>query len=176
MAASITSIQKLGTKMWRYDYSGTSRFKRYIKGVLYEGRSSADTFLIVVGDSDVEPVPVEIIDSTENEEDVSQVKYPQRAVLQWRAATGTAYYKIQKSVSGVWTDVRIIHHRPNSIYFKWQSPQLDDVTTHQYRVMAYTASGDEGVPIPMDVSIVRNPDPPEVTISLAGGTLTVAAV
>jgi len=176
MAATITSFQKIGTKVWRVDYTGTSPFRRYINGVLVGNMSSTETFIIIMGDSDVEPPPIEVIDSTENEEDVNQVKYPQRAVLQWRVASNAAYYTIQQLVNSEWTDIRTIHQHRTSTYMKFKSDQLADVTTHQFRIIPHTASGDAGEPLPMDVLIVRNPPPVDVTISLVGGTLTVAAV
>ncbi len=175
MAAVITNIQKVGAKVWRYDYSGTAPFRVYIDGQLWGGMSRTETFIIVQGDSDNEPVPIEVIDSTENESDVQQVKYPQRAILQWRSAEDTDFYLVERFVSGEWVVQRTIHSHPDATYHRYESDQLADVTTHQFRITAVNSSGDQGEPIPFDVLTVRNPPPPEIAVALAGGTITVSA-
>ena len=178
MASSITSITKPAAYHWQYTWSGTAPFYVYSAGELVLDATTLTTW-IFQGDSNTEPPVVEVRDSTEAESTISQIVNPQYAIFQWYQASNAAQYVVQESSTDggatVWTTRRTLFE-DGSEYYTFQTPVLDDVTTATWRVAAVDTQSNYTV-IQYQVFMVRNPDPPEITLSYDNGTglLTVSA-
>jgi hypothetical protein len=173
--ATIDSIVKAGYQAWRYTWSGTSPFRLYLDWELVDGRSTTDTSRVFVNADDDEPPVLEVLDANDTS-DPEQIRNGGRAVLQWRDTAQSDYYLIEEKVSGTWTEMDIVQHDGLG-YNQYITELLDDETTAQFRVTATASDDSAGQPLPYDLFIVRNPDPPNITMSYSSsaGEVTVAA-
>ena len=178
MAATITNILKVSPGAWRYMWSGTAPYFVYRKGVALLQWTNL-TQLIVEGTDDQEPPAIEVQDSTDLDSTVEQLNNPPYATLQWFMAENAQSYVVQQkhTTGGVetWSTIRVLFERGHG-YYVVATPILDDVTEHEFRVVAVDAVGNQTA-IGFTVFMVRNPDPPRVTMSYsaATGLLTVSA-
>lgn len=103
--------------------------------------------------------------------------YSGRLSLHWRRIANAVRYVVQENVSGVWTDrfTFLEAGQGNAIFLtRW----LEDVTTHQFRVVPYDAGGASGTPLSFSALMVRHPDVPNVSFDYDAGTgkVTISAV
>lgn len=118
-----------------------------------------------------EAPPLEILedgDVAENE------TFPPHAIVQWRSDQAAAAYEVQQKIDSVFIVVVAIMERGEG-YLSWISPPLDDVTVHDFRVLALDAGGNEGPTVPSAITIVRNPPPPSVSVAVVAGDIKVSA-
>jgi len=95
--------------------------------------------------------------------------FPGRFTLHWQGTAGVDHYRIEESVSGVWTTRgRVADIGQN--YFRWVSRWLEDETTHQFRIIPVGTNKNEGTPKTFSALMVRNPDVPDVNWSYDAGT------
>lgn len=127
------------------------------------------TFTLESGDIPV----IEVLDDADA---TPATVYPSRFTLSWYAVTDTDYYRIDEYVGGEWLVCAKLTD-DGAGYFKWVTRVLQDATTHQFRVVAVDAAGNESTATTMTALMVRHPDPPDVTYSYDSGTgkVTVAA-
>jgi hypothetical protein len=173
--ATIDSVTKSGINAWEYTWSGTSPFNLYLDWEYLDETSTTDVNRIVLNSDNTEPPILEVLDANDTTEP-DQIRHGGRAVLQWRDVADTDYYVIEEKVSSVWTELDIIGH--NSLgYNKYITELLDDETTAQFRVTATALDETAGEPVAFDLFVVRNPDPPDITLSYSssGGEITIAA-
>lgn len=178
MATTLSPPTKAGPAAWRYAWSGTSPFYVYRDGKNVFGISSTTkTEWIFENRDPYEPPVVEVIDSTETTADVEQVEHPPYAILQWRGAANAVQYVLQEydSDTGLWKTWQSVRET-GAGYYSFQTPVLDDQTTHTWRVVAMDAAENESY-IVHTLYMVRNPDPPTIDISYDAGTgdVTVSA-
>lgn len=98
------------------------------------------------------------------------------AILGWHASGTATAYRMEEKIASVWTPRQTIESDGQG-YFNWRSRWLEDVTTHEFRVVPIAASGAEGTPLPLSIPIRRHPDIPDVSMVYASGTgkVTLAA-
>jgi len=180
MATTYTAISRTAPRSWKYQWSGTSPFYVYRDGGNVFGiGTTTQTSWIFEGQDDKEPPVVEVIDSTESTSIIEQLNNPPFAILQWREATGAAYYVVQQydtsNGAGFWRSWVTVNENGRG-YYNYRTAVLDDVTTASWRIAAYDLAG--GVTyITFSMFVCRNPEPPSIDISYNAGTglLTVSA-
>jgi hypothetical protein len=129
------------------------------------------TSMVVVLDSS----GIADLDVVDAEPNVNDPIYPNRARIAWYGGTGIASYRVEEYV-GSWTARRTIQAEDLD-FFVFESRILEDVTTHQFRVIPIGADDNEGTALTFDVFMVRRPDAPDVSLSYSSGTglVTVSA-
>lgn len=116
---------------------------------------------------DLEIVPDGVL--AENEQ------YPPYVILQWRGIVDeiVAAYIVEQFVGAAWVTQATVMETKEG-YYSWQSPPLTDNTTELYRVSAVDVIGNAGTPIAFTFDVIRNPEHPEVTITITGGNVVVS--
>jgi hypothetical protein len=146
-------------------------FQNGIKVGEYESLDGyfAFTVNIMPGDSD----SFEVLDKSCS---IPALAFPGRATLNWRAKTDANKYRIEEYVSAAWTE-RITINSNGSGSYVWTSRYLEDVTTHQFRIIPIDASGNDGTALTFSMYLARVPDVPLVTYTYDSGTgkVTIAA-
>lgn len=173
MAGSITSITKPAPYSWKFVWTGTSPYYVIRKGVLVFPPSTTRTEWIFDHDDDQEPPVVEVYDSTQVSTASVQLTNPPYGMLQWWHAENAAYYLVQKEVTDgaatYWVNVPPLIIDLGVGYYQYETPALSDETTTSYRVVAVDQNGAQNL-VEFDIPMVRNPDPPRITISYDAGT------
>lgn len=167
------TVEKLGTGVYRYTYSGTSPYRVYRDGVLWT--TTNDATLVLQSEDDEEPIALEILDSLETDDPLSITNPPILKIV-WRGNEDTQYYLIEQYVAAVWTEVgRIIECGDG--YYVWTSQALSDLSTEQFRVKAINARGVTSLAITHSTFVVRNPETPmiDATYTSSSNTLIVSA-
>mgnify|MGYP007083423847 FL=1 len=167
MTVTLNAPTQTGPSRWEFSYSSdqaSPTFRVYHEGLLID--ESARTTVQV--QSDTEPV-IEVYDATTTP---SQWTYPGRVRLQWYHQADADAYRVYEYVNSTWLErITLQDHGP--AYHQWQSRWLSDVTTAQFRVVALDTLRNEGTEVDLNVFIVRNPDPPQVTVTYSGGNIVV---
>jgi len=167
MAVTISNSVQIGAWTWRItwtsDLGGTPTYYIYRDGKLVETTvvASYDLFL----DSG-ESVLLEILDSSTA---LPGTAFPGRLTLRWFDVAGVDRYRVQEYVDSSWT-TRAEISDDDLEYFTWESRFLEDVTSHQFRVVGIGDNGNTGSITSFTVYVVRHPDPPNVSYSYADGT------
>lgn len=177
---SITSVtsQRLAGGSWRVTWAsdlGTPTFYVYRDGSLVAvTQATSRTFTVPTGHSPV----IEVFDSSSTS---PSAVYPGQATVAWYRPSGAAqadidHYRVEEYVSAAWT-LRKKVVEDGAGFWRWTSRWLEDVTTHQFRVIAVHANGNQSTATQLDVFMVRHPSPPKVTLNYASGTgkVTVAS-
>lgn len=165
MAASITDVVKIGTRAWKYYFSGTADFT-VVKdgGIAYQGEST--TFVAEWKDATAaigeEAPPIEAIDSTETTAALKQILYPPNLLLQFRGRATNSYYLIEYSIDGGANWAAGIKQREDgSGYYQVNTstlPQIDIL----FRITPYDSEGQAGVPVEYSIFQYSAPDPPSL--------------
>ena len=100
-----------------------------------------------------------------------------RRVLSWGGASDCAAYRVEEYRDSEWVARATVRNTGRPRYSFTTRP-LEDVTTHQFRVVPIAPSGDEGTATQKNFVVVRTPDVPRVTYTYASATgkVTVATV
>jgi hypothetical protein len=176
MASSITSCVKVGAGAWRYAWTGTAPFTVTALGrtILDASEVTSTVLQWDDGETHTEPPALEVYDSTEDADALSQTLYPPVVTLQFRGRATNLYYVIQQWDGAAWDEIATLNE-DGSGYYRYDSPYW--ITgAYQVRVIPYDQSGTAG--IPLTFSIFHNTAPaPELTYSYndATGDLTVSA-
>jgi len=165
---STNSPQYLGPMSWLISWSGGAAGATYY--VYRDGQLIATTpgSSIVLS---VEPGETPIIEVFDDADTAPMESHPGRVTLAWYASTGAAvdHYRIDEYVSSVWTARARIKDNGDG-YFLWRSRGLEDVTTHQFRVVPVGDNGNEGTADTRNVLMVRYPDSPDLSVAWDSGT------
>lgn len=170
MAERIQSITRAGSTSWSCALSGTAPWRVYKDGVLLE--TVAFTPFVVEGTDTEEPPAVEVLDATDTQTP-DMLAYPQFARLQWRGYATADYYKVERYESGAWGAVATVRETGRG-YYAYTTPVLPDGTEVDYRITAIDEGGNASTAAEMKITLHRNPDPPSITATYAGGNLTVS--
>ena len=181
---TLAQPQKVGYGTWRYTYSGTAPFRRFVDGAqvlkhddVEEGKSN-DTYVIVSDmDDDLEPPVVEVYDSTDLTSIPLQFENASRNVLQWRGSQNDEVYLVEYWDGDSWEEPDYPYVKATGVgYYQYVTPFAQSGET-VWRVTAQQLDGSESVAVEYTVVLIPNPAPPSISISYAAGTglLTVAA-
>ena len=107
---------------------------------------------------------------------VGKPSYPGRVTLHWTAVSGADHYRVEQSISAVWTLKATIADDGQQAW-TYLSDFLNDVTSYDFRVLAVDAAGNQGTALSFTVEMTRAPDIPSVTYtrSAINSKITIAA-
>jgi len=182
MAASITNIEIIGANAAvRYTWSGTAPFTAMARGVAVVQNNDQTSVILEHedGQTHTQPVPIEVIDSTETDVALQQVLHPPNITLQFRGRRTNSYYKIELYVAALldWYNGGTIYEDGRGYYQLTLSNTPTD--NYSFRVTPYDESGTAGEPLAFTIFHHTNPIPPELTYTYAsggGGVVTVDEV
>lgn len=131
-------------------------FRWYRDGALVAGPT--DLAEMEFGPEPGEGFVVEVLDDADLE---PATGFPGRVRLGWTPADSTtAEYRVEEYVSGTWTARRRLRHEDGKGWYRFESRYLEDVTSHQFRVIAVGTNGNESTLLTKSVLMVRHPDVP----------------
>jgi len=153
-------------QLWRVSWTGSADlYYVYVDGVLAATTSQTWYDLTVgVGQSPM----VDVLDDSAATPDET---FPAGITLAWYSVGGgVAQYRIDKYIDGQWVEQATVS---DAWYQVWRSGTLADDTDHQYRIVPIGTNGNEGTAVEYIALVVRNPDPPAVTMAYDAGDGTV---
>ena len=139
----------------------------WLDGELLEATAAESVDLTVGGDW--QPV-VDVFDSAS---DAPEYVSSGRTALCWWPAEGAGSYRVEEYVASAWVQRASIADG-GAGFFSWLSRVLEDVTTHEFRVVAIDSAGNDGASTSFSVLMVRHPDVPGVSYSYDSDTNKVA--
>lgn len=149
---------------WATDQT-TPTFRVYRDGVLIATTTGLSIEVTIAG----EDYPR--FDVFDDDTSVPAAVFPRRMILAWYGISSAVSYRIEEYVGGVWTQRASIVDRGQG-YFLWESRVVEDVTTHQFRIIALDANGLESAAMTKAALMVRVPDPPATAWTYVNGSLT----
>lgn len=171
MTAEFTNMARVSSVGYEYAWTGTAPYTLLLNGLPY--REVYDlTSIIVEGTDEEEPPVLEVYDSTETS--ATSELYPPWYVLQWRGSTAVKQYRVEQYVGSAWVTLGSLREN-GSGYYQYPTEAQQDVTTIQFRVIAIDIEGNESEAATLSVFNIRHPDPPRVSMSYGGGSVTVSA-
>ncbi len=163
MPIAFTNITKVGSQSWRFEWAATtSPYRVYWNGTLLDTVTALE-YIIEENGYLTEPPALEVLDANDTD-DAENIAYPPRLVIQWRQVSDVLSYGVREKVGATWT-ARATVGENNLGYYRHETPALDDITTADWRVVAIDSLGNESDPLEFDAFVVRNPDPPDITIT-----------
>ena len=175
MAVTQTQPVKIAYGTWRIGWTSdvsAPTFYVYFHGRL-EIVTMDEEFVMVTGD-DSEPPAIEVYDDPAVIAD--QLKESGRMVLQWYAVPGNAsvVYRVEHLQGSSWITKLHVVENGRGVY-QYPTAWLADMVEAYFRVIPIDSVGREADPIEFTAMVVRNPDPPEIALTYAGGDLTVSS-
>lgn len=166
MSVTIRTAKQIDDRSVRLTWSSDGEDPTYyiwIDGVFaYETSLTEGVFPIVPG-------AAAIIDVFDSSSDEPSVAYPGRFLIGWWPSDAVDYYRIDEYYDSAWLErARVIDNGEG--FFTWRTRFLEDVTSHQFRIVPVGTDGNEGTATTFTSLMVRHPDPPDVSYSYDSGT------
>jgi len=173
VAVTINSPVKIGRNRWKLSWSSdlpTPTYYVWKNGTLVATTTYTEMDFSADGNSEL------FVDVFDSATDAPALGVNGRVTLGWQPVSGATSYRIEEKVSGVWT-ARMTITSDGRPWYSYQSRFLEDVTTHEFRVYAVSAAGNDSTAVELDVLMVRCPDAPKVTGTYSATTdkLTITA-
>lgn len=166
MAVTYNNPIQVGPYAWRLSWTSDQEnptYRVYRNGrEVHRGSLNTATVTLQEGES----ATVEVLD---DDAAVAESIAATSHTLHWAASTGAVAYRVERKISGEWTLEHTLR-AGNAETFAYRTPALADAETHEYRVKAVGADGNQGTAATLDIPMVRTPDPPEVDYSYSSGT------
>ena len=174
MTVTIDSQTQVSAQSWRLQWSSDlpdPTYYIYRDGVLSEVGPAEDRTFFVGADSQVQ---IEILDDAGA---TPAEAFPGNAPISWEPVDGAVKYRIERREDPDWVEVQTLNATKWTT-FQYQSPTLDDVTEHKFRVIPIDIGDIDGSAREFSFFMVRRPDRPLVTYTYDEGTakITVAAL
>jgi hypothetical protein len=169
MPATITTIQRIGPRAWRYTWSGTAPFDVWIDGAKVLDQTTLLTY-IAQGDNSHTPPALEIRDAADTGLPQS-VTYSPIMRFQWRGQTDASLYIVQQYIGSTWTTQNAVRETGRG-YYTYSTLAQDDGTLSQWRILPQDSRGYRGAAVTFSQTIIRNPPPPTVLYAYDEGTTT----
>lgn len=165
------TVVRADTGGWIFSWSaGTPPYSIWLDGILLTKTTDLTYNFTTSGYDDVPP-DLEVLDSTE---DAGNELYSPYLLFQWRGIIDSLGYVVQKYISGEWVDQGTLTENGKG-YYTWQTEAQDDGASLSYRVLAVAANGTSGSSINFQVTMVRNPIHPTVSLHIStSGNLVVS--
>lgn len=140
---------------WSSDLTPPVTFWIYVDGQLIATTTASSwTFSSPIG-------VIEVLDTSTPPADA----YPSKAILTWNGVAGAQTYLVQEYVESAWVNRASIVPKNGQTYFAWTSGILADSQTHQFQVLAVGVNQNDGTAASLNLLMVRNPDPPDVSFT-----------
>lgn len=151
---------------WTSNASTPVTFRVYKEGVLltpdgYESNDGAGEWIL-----SVPPGEYPFFEVLDNASSLPSIAFSGHLTLQWYG-TSNKEYRVEKYNGATW-DIKETIADDSRGYFTWRSVWLADVTTHTYRIVPVSTSGNDGTVLSLVSLVVRHPDVPSVTITYNG--------
>lgn len=114
--------------------------------------SNSRQFDLAVGEN----VQIDVLDDASA---LPAESYPARCLISTAPGEGVVKSRVEELVDGEW----VTRHTALGSYVGYQTRVLADGETAQFRVIPVNAAGIDGRPKAFQVTMVRRPDPPDVT-------------
>lgn len=167
MALLFDKIEKVQAETWRFEWTGTAPFRIHRNGLLEETTDNLNKTIEFPDDSE-EPPALEVLDANDTATP-ENFKNPVFARIQWRSVPNTDLYFVQQKVGTSFLSRQSFTDNGEG-YFKFDSEPLVDEANTDFRVIAVDKTGNQSAVVDFDTFIVRNPDPPKITIVFNSGT------
>jgi len=158
MTVTVNQPSPINATTWRITWSSDltdPEYRIYQDGLL-AATTGAEEWIATVPAG--EALLLEILDDPD---ETPTTAYPGKITIGWWAVSGAASYRVDEYIEGAWT-ARATLLETGLGYYRWDSRYLEDVTTHQFRVVPITAFGNDGAAAVFSVLMVRHPDVPSV--------------
>lgn len=160
MSVTYEAPVQLAPNLWRVSWSSdlgappATGYRVFRNGVQIGGTVYVESmdFTLDAGESLV----VEVLDDPDASPSSA---FPSRLTLGWRPVSGAASYRVDEYVASVWTARRVLLE-DGSPYYRYETRVLEDVTSHQFRVVPVDEAGNDGTALSFTVLMVRYPDAP----------------
>lgn len=156
VSLTVNKPVRLGPNTWKLSWSSilsNVTFRIFRDGQLQlETRNTSAIFYVESGESPI----FEIFDTPCGTPSES---FPGTSLITWYAIPDTELYRVEEFISAVWTLRRKIKDLGRT-YFSFRTRWLEDVTLHNFRVIAVGNNGNNSTAKLVDVFMVRHPDPP----------------
>lgn len=161
---------------WLFTWApGTPPYSVWLNGIEVGTGLAVESFVQDGGLFPDEAPPLEILNSGDP---IESELFPPFVTPQWRGLQSAAAYVVDQFIGGSggsFLPFANVMERATG-YYSWDSGPLDDGDNHQFRVTALSAAGAEGVPLAFDITMARNPAPPDVALEInSAGDLVVSA-
>ena len=157
------TVTRIEAGKWKFEWSvGTSPYQIWLKGKLIVDDLDDEEYEYFNPNYVDSAPPVEILndgDSIESDDNSPLLKFL------WRGTTAATAYLVEKFEDSAWATKATVMERELG-YYSWTTPAQADETTAQWRVRAVNLHGEAGTGILFTVDVVRNPDPPDVNVSI----------
>lgn len=163
---------------WYITWTGTANFDIYDASThQYIERNTEATELYYEGSSATEPPVIVVADSTEDITGYDVVKYNRRPVIQWRGHKTADYYLVERYNGATWDEVGKAYESGLGYYQLTDTARsyYDDAGTLRYRVTVVDTEGSTAEIVNIDYFVFGVPDAPSITMTYAGGNVTIAA-
>jgi len=97
--------------------------------------------------------------------DAPSFLHPDTIRLFWYAVASADHYLVEQYIDTSWESLAKVPHSDRENAYTWDSAQLADNTTHQFRVSAIDAAGNASTAVERSMLMVRHPDPPVAALS-----------
>ena len=167
-----SSPQYVGPLAWRLSWTSDlpgATFYVYRDGVLIATTTGGS--IIVTVEAGETPL-IEVYDDASTS---PMESHPGRIMLAWCASSGSPevnYYRVDEYIGAAWVERARLRDDGRG-YFTWRSRQLEDCTSHQFRIVPVGDNANEGAADTRTILMVRHPDPPEVSYTWDSGTRTI---
>lgn len=163
--ASISALTPITGDLYRLTWTGSSDLYHVIRNGLVI-MTTEDTEAVVTAEAG------DVLDVIDDGEPIPQ-GFPPKATINFWGVAGASEYQVQEYISGAWI-LRATFPGGQSFY-SFTTRKLEDVTTHQFRVLALDEAGNESTADQISFLFVRFPDVPSVAISFSKPNLTITA-
>jgi len=124
---------------------------------LYQGATSADHW-----DATVPFGAHPVWDVFDDPDEEPELVLPDHLRLQWAAVSGADHYRVEELVGENWAQRARVASSGRG-YYHYHTPRLADGETHQWRIVAVGADGNESTAASFTAVMARYPDPPAAT-------------
>jgi len=167
---------KVAARTWRLSWSsdlgGTPTYYVYEASELIA--ITTDAQYVAYNASELQPPVIEVYDDADTVP--AMMQRPGRLRLQWYGDAGDAlYYRVEELIGSTWTTRQHIAESGDG-YYTYLTRHLEDVTTHQFRVVPIDDELNDGTALTFTALVVRQPDPPEIASQSYDGGAEVLTV
>ena len=167
MAVTITAVERIGTRSYRWQWTGTGPYTVY-----RDGRAIAEAITstqITVEGATASDIPaLEIVESSDAA-NAQSVLYPPFLTLQWTRVESASFYQVEEYTGGQWVlRARVLEQGLD--YYSYDTGLLEDGATHTWRVRPVDSLGGGGRALEFVAPMVRNPAPPAALIRFNGSS------
>jgi len=161
MSVAGLKVERILGATWRFTWdAGTPDYEIWLDGIVID-TVTPESFDFELPGFNVTPPPLEIVEVSDVPD--SEIR-PPFLILQWREIALATSYSVEFLVGSVFEKQKFVYPK-GSGYLRFQTPAQVDATEVIWRIRAMDDAGNFGVEVPFTIDIVKNPDPPDVSIT-----------